>query len=50
MDIQTALDSISDEVVKTTMFYPNDGALEDQQQQQQQSRAPTDAGAGNGSS
>jgi uncharacterized alpha-E superfamily protein len=50
MDIQTALDSISDEVVKTTMFYPNDGALEDQQQQQQQSRAPIDAGGRNGSS
>jgi uncharacterized alpha-E superfamily protein len=36
MDIQSALASISDEVVNTTMFYPAESVLEEQQQQQQQ--------------
>ncbi len=35
-EIQTTLDGISDEVVKTTMFYPAESELEEQQQQQQQ--------------
>jgi uncharacterized alpha-E superfamily protein len=33
--VQSALSSISDEVVNTTMFYPAESALEEQQQQQQ---------------
>jgi uncharacterized alpha-E superfamily protein len=36
MDIQGTLDSISNEVVETTMFYPAESVLEEQQQQQQQ--------------
>ncbi len=36
MEIQATLDSISNEVVETTMFYPAESVLEEQQQQQQQ--------------
>jgi uncharacterized alpha-E superfamily protein len=35
MGIQAALSSISDEVVNTTMFYPAESVLAEQQQQQQ---------------
>jgi uncharacterized alpha-E superfamily protein len=35
-EIQTTLDSISNEVVESTMFYPAESVLEEQQQQQQQ--------------
>jgi uncharacterized alpha-E superfamily protein len=43
MEVQTTLDTISNEVVDTTMFYPTESAIEEQQQQQQQTCA---AGAG----
>ena len=36
MDCQATLSAISDEVAQTTMFYPAESSLEDQQQQQQQ--------------
>ncbi len=36
MDCQATLSTISDEVAQTTMFYPAESSLEDQQQQQQQ--------------
>ncbi len=36
MDCQATLAAISDEVAETTMFYPAESSLEDQQQQQQQ--------------
>ncbi len=36
MGIQSTLADIGDEVVQTTMFYPAESVLEDQQQQQQQ--------------
>lgn len=39
MEVQTTLSSIGDEVVQTTMFYPAESVLEDQQQQQQQARS-----------
>ena len=35
-EVQTALDEIGEDVVQTTMFYPVESSLEDQQQQQQQ--------------
>jgi uncharacterized alpha-E superfamily protein len=35
LETQTALDRIGDEVVQTTMFYPVETELEQQQQQQQ---------------
>ncbi len=35
-EIQTALDTVSNAVVETTMFYPAESSGEDQQQQQQQ--------------
>ena len=35
MEIQATLSTISDEVVETTMFYPAESVLEEQQQQQQ---------------
>jgi uncharacterized alpha-E superfamily protein len=38
MEIQATLATISDEVVETTMFYPAESVLEEQQQQQQQAR------------
>ena len=36
MEVQKALAEIGDDVVQTTMFYPAESVLEDQQQQQQQ--------------
>ncbi len=36
MEIQSTLDRIGDEVVQTTMFYPAESVLEEQQHQQQQ--------------
>jgi uncharacterized alpha-E superfamily protein len=36
MEAQKTLEKISEEVVQSTMFYPADSSLEDQQQQQQQ--------------
>lgn len=36
MEVQKSLEKIGDEVVQSTMFYPADSSLEDQQQQQQQ--------------
>ena len=39
MEVQSTLATISDEVAATTMFYPAESVLEDQQQQQQQSRS-----------
>ena len=36
MDCQATLSAISDEVAQTTMFYPAESSLEDQQQQHQQ--------------
>jgi uncharacterized alpha-E superfamily protein len=36
LDVQKSLDRIGDEVVQTTMFYPAESALEEQQHQQQQ--------------
>jgi uncharacterized alpha-E superfamily protein len=35
MEIQTTLDKLGDEIVQTTMFYPAESVLEEQQQQQQ---------------
>ncbi|MBC7368891.1 MAG: alpha-E domain-containing protein, partial [Undibacterium sp.] len=35
-EIQTTLDTIGEEVVQTTMFYPAEAIAEEQQQQQQQ--------------
>ena len=34
--VQTTLDTIGEEVVQTTMFYPAESSAEEQQQQQQQ--------------
>ena len=36
MELQSTLDTIGDEVVQTTMFYPAESSLEEQHQQQQQ--------------